>query len=176
MTPCRAGQAWTWDGVTFSFLHPPPHFPYLGNQSSCVLRIEASGSSALLPGDIGRHVESRLARLPAGQVHADVLLVPHHGSDTSSSLDFIAAVRPSLGLVAVGHENRFGLPKPIVSGRYARYRVPLLDTATSGAIHLRLGPQGVQVRQRMRQDRRRYWRDAAPGGSGYAIGSPEPDR
>ena len=176
MTPCRAGQAWTWDGVTFSFLHPPPHFPYLGNQSSCVLRIEASGSSALLPGDIGRHVESRLARLPAGQVHADVLLVPHHGSGTSSSLDFIAAVRPSLGLVAVGHENRFGLPKPIVSGRYARYRVPLLDTATSGAIHLRLGPQGVQVRQRMRQDRRRYWRDAAPGGSGYAIGSPEPDR
>ncbi len=176
MTPCRTGQAWTWDGVTFSFLHPAPHFPYLGNESSCVLRVQAQGASALLPGDIGRHVEARLAKRPPDQVRADVLLVPHHGSDTSSSLDFIAAVRPSLGLVAVGTGNRFGLPKPIVSARYLRYRVPLLDTAHSGAIHLRLGPDGVQVRQRMRQDRRRYWRDAAPGGSGYAIGSPEPDR
>jgi competence protein ComEC len=176
MTPCRAGQSWTWDGVTFAFLHPPPHFPYLGNQSSCVLRIDADGASALLPGDIGRHVESRLAKLPARQVRADVLLAPHHGSDTSSSLDFIAAVRPALGLVAVGRDNRFGLPKDIVLGRYARYGAPLLDTAASGAIHLRLGPDGVQVREKMRQDRRRYWRDAGPGGSGYAIGSPEPDR
>ncbi len=176
MTPCRAGQAWTWDGVTFAFLHPPPHFPYLGNQSSCVLRIDAVGASALLPGDIGRHVEARLAKLPAVQTRADVLLVPHHGSGTSSSLDFIAAVRPAVGLVAIGHDNRFGLPKPIVRGRYQRYRTTLFDTASAGAIHLRLGPDGAQVRQRMRQDRRRYWRDAAPGASGYAIGSPEPDR
>lgn len=176
MTPCRAGQSWAWDGVDFTFLHPPPHFPYLGNQSSCVLRIDADGTSALLAGDIGRHVEARLAKLPAAQVRADVLLVPHHGSDTSSSLDFIAAVRPSLGLVAVGRDNRFGLPKAIVRDRYARYRVPLLDSADAGAIHLRLGPGGVHVREKMRQDRRRYWRDAGPGGSGYAIGSPEPDR
>lgn len=176
MVPCRTGQSWTWDGVTFSFLHPTPHFPYLGNESSCVLRIDANGASALLPGDIGRHVEARLARLPAARLRADLLLVPHHGSDTSSSLDFIAAVRPTLGLVAVGQDNRFGLPKAIVLGRYLRYRTALLDTARAGAIHVRLGPDGVQVRQRMRQDRRRYWRDAGPGGSGYAIGSPEPDR
>ena len=176
MTPCRVGLSWSWDGVTFSFLHPPPHFPYLGNQSSCVLRVQAEGASALLAGDIGRHVESRLAKLPGDAVRADVLLVPHHGSDTSSSLDFIAAVRPSLGLVAAGHANRFGLPKAIVAARYERYRVPLLETAKEGAIHLRLGPQGVQVLQRLRADRPRYWRDAGPGGAGYAIGRPEPDR
>ena len=176
MTPCRAGQSWTWDGVHFTVLHPPPHFPYLGNESSCVLRIDAAGASALLPGDISRHVEARLAKLPPDQVRADVLLVPHHGSDTSSSLDFIAAARPAIGLLAVGRDNRFGLPRDIVLGRYARYRTRLLDTAGAGAIHLRIGPEGVQVRQRMRQDRRRYWRDAGPGGSGYAIGSPEPDR
>ena len=176
MTPCRAGQSWTWDGVTFAFLHPPAHLPYLGNQSSCVLRIDAHGASALLPGDIGRHVEARLAKLPAAQVRADVLLVPHHGSDTSSSLDFIAAVRPLLGLVAAGQDNRFGLPKAIVLDRYARYRAPLLDSAGAGAIHLRLGPGGVRVLETMRQDRRRYWRGAGSGGSGYAVGSPEPDR
>ena len=176
MTPCRTGQSWTWDGVTFSFLHPPPHFPYQGNQSSCVLRVQAQGASALLAGDIGRHVEARLVRAPHDPIRADVLLVPHHGSDTSSSLDFIAALRPSLGLVAVGHANRFGLPKAVVSSRYRRYRVPLLDTASAGAIHLRLGPRGVQVHQRLRQDRRRYWRDAGRGAAGYAIDGPEPDR
>jgi len=176
MSPCRVGQSWAWDGVTFTFLHPPPYLPYLGNQSSCVLRIDANGTSALLPGDIGRHVEARLARLPVAQRRADVLLVPHHGSESSSSLDFIAAVRPALGLVAVGKDNRFGLPADIVARRYARYRVPLLDTAHAGAIHLRLGADGVQVRQRMRQDRPRYWRDAGPGATGYAVGSPEPDR
>lgn len=176
MEACEAGQAWEWDGVRFTVLHPTPFFPYLRNDSSCVLRIDTAGASALLPGDIGRHVEARLAKLPPMQIRADLLLVPHHGSDTSSSLDFLAAVRPQLGLVPVGHDNRFRLPKPIVLGRYERYAVPLHDSAGSGAIHLRLGEGGLQLRQRLRQDRPRYWRHAGPDGSGYAIGSPEPDR
>jgi competence protein ComEC len=175
MRPCLAGDSWDWDGVRFTLLHPTPHFPYLRNDSSCVLRVDAAGSSALLPGDIGRHVERRLARLPREQIAADVLLVPHHGSDTSSSLDFLAAVRPTLGLVPVGHDNRFRLPRPIVLDRYARYGVTLFDTAGSGAIDLRLG-QRVELRQRLRQDRPRYWRHAGPDRSGYAIGGPEPDR
>lgn len=176
MDACEAGRSWHWDGVRFTFLHPPRHFPYLRNDSSCVLRIDADGASALVAGDIGRHVEARLAKLPPERIGADVLLVPHHGSDTSSSLDFIAAVRPAIGLVAVGHANRFGLPKDIVRDRHARYGVALHDTAGSGAIRLRLGPGGAGLRQRLRHDRPRYWRDAGPGGSGYAIGSPEPDR
>ena len=172
MQPCLAGQGWSWDGVRFTWLHPTPYFPYLRNDSSCVLRIEAAGASALLPGDIGRHVEARLAKLPPGQVRSDVLVVPHHGSDTSSSLDFLAAVRPSLGLLPVGHDNRFGLPRQIVLDRYERYGVKLLDTASSGAIRLRLGAGGVQARERLRQDRPRYWRHAPAGGTGYAIGDP----
>jgi competence protein ComEC len=175
MQPCVAGDAWEWDGVRFTLLHPTPHFPYLRNDSSCVLRVDAVGSSALLPGDIGRYVESRLARLPPEQIAADVLLVPHHGSDSSSSLDFLAAVRPALGLIPVGHGNRFGMPRPIVLRRYERYGVQLHDTAGSGAIDLRLG-QRAELRQRLRQDRPRYWRHTGPDRSGYAIGSPEPDR
>lgn len=176
MATCEAGQGWTWDGVSFRFLHPPRYFPYQRNESSCVLRIEAAGASVLLPGDIGRHVEARLAALPARQAAADVLLVPHHGSDTSSSLDLIAAVRPRLALLPVGHDNRFRLPKPVVLGRYARYGVVVHDTATSGAIGLRLGADGPGPVARLRQDRRRYWRDAGPDGTGYAIGRTEPDR
>lgn len=176
MQPCLAGQRWHWDGVDFEVLHPTPYFPYLRNDSSCVLRISAGAHHALLPGDIGRHVEARLAKLPRDQVGADLLLVPHHGSDTSSSLDFLAAVRPAVGLLAVGEGNRFGLPKPGVIARYDRYAVSLYDSAGSGAITVRLGPEGPRLRQRLRQDRPRYWRHATPGGAGYAIGRQEPER
>jgi competence protein ComEC len=176
MQPCLAGQRWSWDGVDFEVLHPTPFFPYLRNDSSCVLRIGAGGRHALLAGDIGRHVEARLARLPPERIRADLLLVPHHGSDSSSSLDFLAAVRPSIGLLAVGEGNRFGLPKPRVLARFERYSVALHDTAGSGAITLRLGAAGVQVRERLRQDRPRYWRHAGPGAAGYAIGRQEPER
>ncbi|KAA2284432.1 DNA internalization-related competence protein ComEC/Rec2 [Arenimonas fontis] len=172
MAPCLAGERWHWDGVDFDWLHPPLHLPYLRNDSSCVLRIRASGRQALLPGDIGRQVEARLAR--HADIGSDLLLVPHHGSDSSSSLDFLAAVRPRLALLSAGRDNRFGFPKPVVLGRYARYGVGLLDSAGHGSLRIRLGPAGVEVRERFRLDRPRYWRHA---GGGYAIGGPpEPDR
>ena len=176
MAPCLAGQRWRWNDVDFEVLHPTPFFPYLRNDSSCVLRISAGGQHALLAGDIGRHVEARLAKLPRDHIRAEVLLVPHHGSDSSSSLDFLAAVRPRIGLLAVGADNRFGLPKPQVLARYDRYGVALHDSAGSGAITLRLGAGGLHLRERRRQDRPRYWRHAAPGGAGYAIGRQEPER
>ena len=172
---CLAGDTWTLDGLRFTFLHPPPFFPYLRNESSCVLRIDTAHGSVLLPGDIGRHVESRLATLPETQRRADVLLVPHHGSDSSSSLDFLAAVRPRLALLAVGHGNRFGLPKPRVLDRYARYGVPVLDTAGQGALHVRIDAGGVRVLRRLRLDDRRYWRPAGDA-AGYAYGGPETRR
>ena len=156
------------DGVAFTVLHPPEHFPYQRNESSCVLRIDAAGASALLPGDIGRHIEARLAKLPPAAIRVDVLLVPHHGSESSSSLDFLAATRPRIGLLAVGRDNRFGLPDEIVLARYDRYRVPIHATADSGAIHVRLGAGGARVVERLRVDRPRYWRDPPPAGTGYA--------
>jgi len=96
--------------------------------------------------------------------------VPHHGSATSSSLDFLAAVRPRIALLAVGRDNRFGLPEDIVLGRYDRYRVTVDSTAASGAIHVRLGAGGARVVERLRQDRPRWWRDAPPAPTGYAGG------
>ncbi|MEO8160996.1 MAG: DNA internalization-related competence protein ComEC/Rec2, partial [Arenimonas sp.] len=85
---CRNTQAWRWEGVDFRVLHPPAYFPYLRNDSSCVLRIEAGGRVALLPGDIGRQVEARLLREHAAELRAELLLVPHHGSRGSSSEAF----------------------------------------------------------------------------------------
>lgn len=163
---CQRDQAWEWDGVRFRLLHPPPDYPYLGNDSSCVLRIESYGASALLPGDIGRHVETRLVKEQPASLPADVLVVPHHGSPTSSSAAFIAAVSPRYALFGVGSDNRFRLPRPEVVERYRLAGSQLLDSAGSGAVRIRLGTGGAELRERYRFDRPRYWRkaDEMPGG------------
>lgn len=173
---CQATQAWDWDGVNFSVLHPPPLFPYLRNDSSCVLRIEASGRVALLPGDIGKQVEVRLLNAHPGGLQADLLLVPHHGSLTSSSTDFIQDIAPRWAVVSAGAENRFGLPRTEVLDRYSRAGSTVLNTATAGAIAFRLDASGTQLVSERRRDRPRYWREPANPGSGYAIGNQSSDR
>jgi competence protein ComEC len=173
---CRDTQAWRWDGVRFRVLHPPPWFPYLRNDSSCVLRVEAGGRVVLLPGDIGRQVETRLLHLHGDALRADLLLVPHHGSRNSSSGDFIATVAPAWAVASTGAGNRFGLPKADVVDRYRAAGAGFLDTAQEGALGFRLGVQGLSLRAARRRDLRRYWRERPPGGAGYAIGEEATDR
>lgn len=158
-TRCETGQAWNWDGVGFEMLHPAAHFPYLGNDSSCVLRIEARGIAALLPGDIGDTIESRLLRDAPARLRADLLLMPHHGSRTSSSAAFIAAVDPELSLIGVGHRNRFGLPREDVLARYIAEEVALDDTARGGALRVTLGRDGLSPVSRWREHAPRFWRE-----------------
>src|SRR3546814_249351 len=112
MRTCLAGVQWQWDGVDFRFLHPPEYFPYLDNESSCVLRIETAHGAALLTGDIGQVVERDLLRRDATALRADVVLVAHHGSGDSSDPGFVAATGAEYALVSAGHGNRFGHPKP----------------------------------------------------------------
>jgi competence protein ComEC len=159
MATCVRGARWRHDGVEFRVLHPPTLFPYLRNDSSCVLRIDAGGGIALLPGDIGRHVEHRLVREQAEAIRADLLLVPHHGSDSSSSAEFIDAVAPRWAVIATGADNRFALPRAEVVARYGAARVRLLGTAGSGAIAFRLDAGGAAPVERRRQDRPRWWRE-----------------
>jgi competence protein ComEC len=154
---CRRGQHWRWDGVDFRLLHPPGDYPYLRNDSSCVLRVEAGGHAALLPGDIGRWVERRLVREQGQLLRADLLLVPHHGSGSSSSQPFIDAVAPGWAVFSTGAGNRFGLPHPDTVERYRESGARLLDTATSGELNFRVGPAGTRLLSARRQDHRRYW-------------------
>ncbi len=145
--PCIAGDQWSWDGVRFEVLHPTPFFPYLGNASSCVLRIEA-GSVALLTGDIDEVIEERLlARMP-GSLRADVVLVPHHGSGGSSTPAFVAATGASRAVVSSGHGNRFGHPRPAVVGRWASSGAEVHDTAREGSLRIRLGARDSPVEAR----------------------------
>jgi len=152
---CAAGTSWEWDGVRFEFLHPQPGWEAMRrNNQSCVLRVAARGASMLLTGDIERAAEAVLA---TSVPKSDVLLVPHHGSRTSSSEEFIAAVAPRWALVPAGYRNRFGHPAREVLERYAGAGIPLLRTDLDGALHVVLGPGSVRV-DAERRLRPRYWR------------------
>lgn len=140
--PCIAGQSWDWDGVRFAVLHPSPEVYQPGssgsdNARSCVLRIEAlngQGRVALLTGDIESEQEASLAdSLGASGLRSDVLLVPHHGSKTSSTDEFLDRVQPKAAVVQVGAHNRYGHPAPGVMARYQALGIPVLTTVECGA-------------------------------------------
>ena len=155
---CRAGEAWEWDGVRFEFLHPAGDTAARkGNDFSCVLKVSAGGRSMLLTGDIEKAAEGELLARDAAALRADVLLVPHHGSRTSSTAPFLAAVGAADAVVPVGYRNRFGHPAPDVLARYAGTRVRRTDA--EGAVQVRLSAGGVAV-EGERARRPRYWQDA----------------
>ncbi|SDY24222.1 competence protein ComEC [Lysobacter sp. yr284] len=145
---CEAGREWRWDGVRLRFLHPPAHFPYLRNESSCVLRIDGEHGSALLTGDIGEVVERDLVRRAAlsaaDSVRADVVVIAHHGSAESSDPAFVRATGARYAVVSSGHGNRFGHPRADVLRRWRQAGATIADTAADGALRIRLGapPQG----------------------------------
>jgi competence protein ComEC len=155
---CAAGTAWEWDGVRFEFLHPQSAGAVAArrNDLSCVLRIATAGGSLLLTGDIERAAEMSLVFNYGDRLRSEVLLVPHHGSRTSSGREFIAAVAPRWGVVAAGYRNRFGHPNAEVLERYRAAGTSILRTDADGAVHVALGPQGVTVSGE-RALRARYW-------------------
>ena len=110
----------------------------------------------LLTGDIERASEALLIERSAHALRSDVLLVPHHGSKTSSSAEFLAAVRPSVAVIPTGYRNRFGHPNAEVLERYAALRAKVLRTDRDGAITVRLGAAGVGFALE-RERSRRYW-------------------
>jgi competence protein ComEC len=158
--PCRAGARWEWDGVRFTLLHPPTgsyEDPWLkANSRSCVLRVETRHGAVLLTGDIEERDE-RLLLAAGGPLDAATLLVPHHGSGTSSSAAFLGAVRPAHAVFTVGYRNRFGHPKEAVLARYAAAGARVWRTDRDGAVMMRLGEGGTAV-DRYREARPRYWR------------------
>lgn len=131
---CRAGQSWRWDGVVFTFLSPDDTTGGKRNDRSCVLRISGAGGSALLLSDVEKNGEQSLLAHAPGQLAADVALVPHHGSRTSSSMELVAAISPRIALVSSGFGNRYGFPDPNVLQRYRAVGADIYDTADLGAI------------------------------------------
>ena len=172
-TRCLAGQRWQWDGVDFEVLHPQAgdygdvRKP---NALSCTLRIANGAQAVLLAGDIEQAQEAQLVasvqdRLampgqPSGRLHADVLLVPHHGSKTSSSEAFLEAVQPRFAIVQAGYRNRFGHPAGPVLVRYDAHHIKLIDTPHCGAANWQSWvPDEVQCARKVQK---RYWHHDVP--------------
>ncbi len=154
---CQAGQNWQWDGVVFEMLHPTSHFDQDENNNSCVLKVTTAAGSLLLSGDIEKQAERYLGENYDVQLQADVLVVPHHGSKTSSTEEFIQAVAPRWALFPVGYRNRFKLPRQEIVDRYSQYGAEVLTSGTQGAILMRLGSTLISVPQGYRELNRRYW-------------------
>jgi len=155
--PCQKGQHWLWDGVAFEMLHPDSDSSVDENNGSCVLKVSSQGGSVLLTGDIERRAELVLLAANKPELAADVLVVPHHGSMTSSSPAFVQAVSPRWALFPVGYANRFRLPRAEVVDRYLDNGVNVLLTGQQGAIEMVLGKREVSVPKSYRHENSRYW-------------------
>jgi len=161
VAPCNAGESWIWDDVSFTILHPTDQWRRQvkeNNNLSCVLRVSsADGGRVLIPGDIEKAAEDWLVATRSGELRADVLVAPHHGSNTSSSAGFLDAVAPQVVVLPVGFRNRYGFPKAEVLQRYRQRDMQLYDSAQHGAIRFRSESGGMVLDQAYRLSQQRYW-------------------
>ncbi|WP_154233938.1 ComEC/Rec2 family competence protein, partial [Burkholderia pseudomallei] len=158
--PCVAGQRWRWDGVEFDALWPAggPRAGGATNAQSCVLRVSAGGRAALLTGDVDARSERALVAGSRGALAAQVLVVPHHGSRTSSTEPFLDSVKPRIAIFQVGYANRFHHPHPTVWARYAGRGIELPRTDRDGAVRVDVTSSGALAEPvRYRDAHRRYW-------------------
>ena len=154
---CRSGQRWHWDGVDFSVLHPLPadyqNPSRKSNNMSCVVHVATAGGSVLLSADIEAADERALIARSPSLLPSTVLLAPHHGGNSSSTPEFIAAVGPREVIFSAGYRNSFNHPRPEVLARYAASRQWRTDR--DGALRIVLGDTANVTA--WRSERRRYW-------------------
>ncbi len=154
---CEAGQRWQWNGVTFTVLHPAAQDYHAGlseNNLSCVIQVQTDKTRILLTGDIEAEAESLLVERYGAALKSDYLLVPHHGSKTSSTPDFTSQVKPKVAIIPVGWRNRYGLPHANVIARYERHAVDWYSTARDGAVMIQTDDETIDT---YRPRVRRYW-------------------
>jgi len=155
---CVAGQRWRWDGVDFTVLAPGAgdyERTLRPNAMSCVLRVAGGGRSVLLTGDIEREQEAALVVAHGAALQSDVLVVPHHGSKTSSTAPFLDAVRPTIAVFQAGYRNRFGHPAEEVLDRYRERGIAIVASPACGAWQWRA--DGAAAGDCQREVARRYW-------------------
>jgi competence protein ComEC len=133
------------DGVTITAMNPPPARSASRNNDSMVLRLDYSGTSFLFTGDLEVPGENALLQgFP--RIKSTILKVPHHGSRTSSSADFVEAVHPKVAVISLGYRNRFHFPAPEVVDSYRTNGARVLRTDLDGAVEVDASPQRMSVR------------------------------
>ena len=156
---CIAGQRWEWDGIDFEILHPDAasydNPKWKPNARSCTLKLTQASASMLLPADIEAPQERALVANAPERLQATVLLAPHHGSGTSSTLAFLQAVRPQVAVFQLGYRNRYHHPRPDVYARYGELGIERVRNDTAGAITLQFA-SSLTIGEYRRQHAR-YW-------------------
>lgn len=155
---CWVGQQWQWDDVHFEIIHPDSTHTKKRNDHSCVLRVQAGKQSVLITGDIEAKSEKKIILREREKIKSNILIVPHHGSQTSSCPEFIQAVSPSYAIIPVGYKNQYGHPKQNIVERYQQANIKLLNTINDGAITFLLqNTEILSEPERYRMDNRKYW-------------------
>jgi len=164
ITACNPSQSFSWQALNFKILWP------LGienpdvihnktkqkNDDSCVILIsDLQGNKLLLTGDITSKVERQLLAIYPN-LTTDVLQVPHHGSKTSSSWEFLSQISPEVAIVSAGYINRWSMPVEVVKARYREREITLLNSAELGQIIITLDENGVST-QNYVEDLRPFW-------------------
>jgi competence protein ComEC len=152
LSPKDLGSNQNINGVDIQLLHPPPDCIGSGriptdkelNNQSLVIRLTYKDVSFLFPGDIEKETEYELARLPHLEP-IDVLLVPHHGSRTSSSIPFLQRLKPQIAIFSVGFSNPFRLPSTQVLERYRTFGTRIYRTDLQGAIAITTDGHKIEV-------------------------------
>ena len=147
IVPLRAPAQFAFGGANIEVLAPSPDYlPYdtPKNNDSLVMRASFGERSFLLTGDVERPIEQQMLWVNAVRP-TDVLKVPHHGSRTSSTEEFVSAVQPAFAVISAGYENSYGHPHPTVVQRLADHHAEILRTDRDGLITIRTDGRRITV-------------------------------
>lgn len=142
---CYIGSRWQWQGINFTVLWPPRAVSEPKNNDSCVILVERRGRKLLLTGDIEKETEVKIVQRWRERLVADVLQVPHHGSNTSSSSLLLRTIKPENALSSSARYSPWHFPSPKVVERYRGQQVKWHDTAHSGEVIMTVKPSGWRI-------------------------------
>ena len=156
--PCRVGQEIALGKfLVVSMLSGTGHSALNTNADSCVVRLAVHGRQIIMPGDIPTAIEMSLIADQQIKAPVDLLLAPHHGSNSSSSPSFIDALSPKAVFFTTKLDNQFGHPHPSVISRYQRRGSQLWDTGLFGGISVIVRPNSKLSIKPQRQTFSPYW-------------------
>jgi len=141
---CKKGDNWRWQGLDFEVLWPPKLVKRAYNPHSCVVMVSDGYSKVLLTGDIDAISEMILAR-EKQKLKADIMLVPHHGSASSSKGIFVGQVKPKWALASLALDNQWGMPAPQVLDQYRSQQINWMDTGQYGQIMVHFNDGAMQI-------------------------------
>ncbi|MEZ8146464.1 DNA internalization-related competence protein ComEC/Rec2 [Enterovibrio norvegicus] len=152
---CLRGNRWRWQQLEFEVLYPLTLSDRAKNASSCVIKVSDGKHAVLLTGDLPKAQETYLLT-QNDDVSADVLIVPHHGSKTSSSEAFINHVNPKAAIASTGRFTPWNLPHPDVVSRYENRGIEWFETGYDGQVSAQFSDKGWRVLSQ-RNDTEPFW-------------------